>query len=288
MHIKLVVVVGAGIMGRDVALDLACYEYHVILNDISENIIRQATEKIRENFKLVKMMKRDVKSLSIDDILSKIIFTTSYDGFERADLVIENITENWDTKKKMYLKLRELCKEETIYAVNTSCISITKIGALMPKPGKVIGMHFLNPVPMKKLVEVIRGHHTTDETVETSKNFLKSINKTPVVVNDFPGFVTNRVLMLTINECIWTVQDNVAKPTDIDKIFRLGFGHKMGPLAIADLIGLDTILNSLIVLYESYNDSKYRPCPLLRKMVDAGLLGRKNGRGFFEYNLKGG
>jgi 3-hydroxybutyryl-CoA dehydrogenase len=283
MTIQTVGVLGAGVMGSDVALDLACYGYTVLLKDIREEIIKQAEAKITKDFKLVKMMKKEVKSLSIDDILSKITFTITYNGFDQADLVIENIIEDWEAKKKVYLELRDISKEETLYAVNTSCISITKVGSLMPKPEKVIGMHFLNPVPMKTLVEVIRGHHTTDETVDTAKEFLKSLNKTPVVVNDFPGFVTNRVLMLTINECIWTVHDGVATPQDVDKIFRLGFGHKMGPLATGDLIGLDTILNSLIVLYESYNDPKYRPCPLLQKMVDAGLLGRKSGKGFFEY-----
>ncbi len=285
MDIRTVGILGAGVMGSDVALDLACYGYKTLLKDIQEGIVTQAEIKIRQDFKLVKMMKKEVKPLSIDDILAKITFTTTYAGFEHMDLVIENVVEDWDVKKQVYLELRKLCKADTLYAVNTSCISITKVGALMPNPENVIGMHFMNPVPMKVLVEVIRGHYTSDATVETAKSFLKSLKKTAVIVNDFPGFVTNRVLMLTINECIWTVQDGVAAPQDVDKIFRLGFGHKMGPLATGDLIGLDTILNSLIVLYESYNDPKYRPCPLLRKMVDAGLLGKKSGKGFFNYAL---
>lgn len=155
----------------------------------------------------------------------------------------------------------------------------------MHYPEKVIGAHFMNPVPLKALVEVIRGKATSDETVETAKVFLKSFDKTPVVVHDLPGFVSNRVLMLTINEAIWAVQDQVATPADVDKIFRGGFGHKMGPLATGDLIGLDTILNSLLVLYESYKDPKFRPCPLLVKMVDAGEYGKKSGKGFFQYDM---
>jgi 3-hydroxybutyryl-CoA dehydrogenase len=153
----------------------------------------------------------------------------------------------------------------------------------MPKPQNVIGMHFLNPAPLKSLVEVIRGNHTSDETVEITKRFLKSLDKNCILVNDYPGFVTNRVLMLTINECIWLVHDGVAPPTDIDTIFKEGFAHKMGPLATADLIGLDTVLNSLLILHESYNDIKFMPCPLLHNMVDAGQLGQKTGKGFFKY-----
>ncbi|MBD3307342.1 3-hydroxybutyryl-CoA dehydrogenase [candidate division KSB3 bacterium] len=283
MSIQTVAVLGAGVMGSDVALDLACYGYRVLLKDIDADVLKQAEAKIRKDFTLVKMMKKELKTLSLEDLLSRITCTLTYEGFDQVDLVVENITEHWDTKKAVYQELREVCPAETLYAVNTSCLSITKVGSLLPKPERVIGVHFMNPVPMKKLVEVIRGHHTTDETVATTTQFLDTLGKVSVVVNDFPGFVTNRVLMLTINECIWTVHDQVAAPQDVDKIFRLGFGHKMGPLATADLIGLDTILNSLIVLYESYNDPKYRPCPLLQKMVDAGLLGKKSGTGFFEY-----
>ncbi len=284
MNIQTVGVLGAGVMGGDVAFDLACCGYNVLLKDIQEEIINHAEIRMRQDFKLLKMMKKELKSLAFDDILSKITFTLTYDGFGKTDLVVENVVEDWEIKKQVYLELREICHADVLYAVNTSCISITKVASLLPKPENVIGMHFMNPVPLKKLVEVIRGHHTSDATVEKATSFLKSLKKTPVVVNDFPGFVTNRVLMLTINECIWTVQDGVAAPQDVDKIFRLGFGHKMGPLATGDLIGLDTILNSLIVLYESYNDPKYRPCPLLQKMVDAGLLGKKSGKGFFEYH----
>lgn len=282
--IRTVGVVGAGVMGSDVALDLACYGYEVVLKDISEDVLHQAKEKIKTDFRLLRLVKPQAKQLTVEDVLSRITFTTAYDDFERVQFVIENVTEEWELKKAVFTELSKVCGLQTIYAVNTSCISITKVGSLMPRPENVIGMHFMNPVPMKELVEVIRGEHTSDETVACGEEFLKSFDKVPVVVRDFPGFVTNRVLMLTINECVWTVQDGVAEPKDVDKIFRLGFGHKMGPLATCDLIGLDTILNSLLVLQDSYKDPKFRPCPLLVKMVDAGYLGKKSGKGFFDYS----
>jgi 3-hydroxybutyryl-CoA dehydrogenase len=280
---KLVAVIGAGIMGSDIALDLSNHGYNVILKDLTNELLIEAENKIKRSYRFAKMMKKSVFSSSIDDILSRIMFATDYEGFHEVDIVIENITERYEAKKKLYLELRDICRDDTIFGVDTSCISITKIGALMPHPENVIGMHFMNPMPLKTLVEVVRGHYTSDETISETRRFLKSLNKTCVVVNDFPGFVSNRVLMLTINACIWLVHDKVSVPKDIDTIFKLGFGHKMGPLSTADLIGLDTVLNSLVVLYDSYNDPKYRPCPLLRKMVDMGLFGKKSGKGFFEY-----
>ncbi len=283
MNIKTIAVIGAGIMGTDVALDLTSYGYPVILKDLDNEILEKAGEKIKKDFKLFKMMKKELKEVSIDNILTKITFTTGYDGFDVVDLVIENIVEEWEAKKILYLQLAKVCKVDTIYAVNTSCISITKIGALMADPGKVIGAHFMNPVPLKKIVEVIRGLHTAEETVVAMKEFLKTLGKTGVVVNDFPGFVTNRVSHLYMNEAAYLIQDGVAGPKEVDMIFTHGFGHKMGPLATADLIGLDTVVKSLEVLYESYQDPKFRCCPLLRKMVDAGLLGKKSGQGFFKY-----
>ncbi len=284
MSFSTIGVVGAGVMGADLAFDLACHGYGVILKDIDESVINSAKKKMLQNLRLMKMVKSDYPTLSKDDLLKAVTFTVDYDAFASADMVIENVTEDFGIKEKVYNELRQVCGAATVYGVNTSCISITKIGALMPDPALVIGMHFMNPVPMKEMVEVIRGHFTSDETINRIEALLSSMSKTGVVVNDYPGFVTNRVLMLTINEAIWTVQDGVAKPKDVDKIFRLGFAHKMGPLATGDLIGLDTILKSLLVLYESYNDPKYRPCPLLVKMVDAGLLGKKSGKGFFNYD----
>lgn len=283
MEIKTVAVIGAGVMGSDIALDLSCYGYKVILKDLNDDILKQAGEKIKKEFKMVKMMKKDIKDVTADSLMEKITFTTSYDNFDSVDFVIENIVEDLQEKKKLFAELKKVCREGIIYGVNTSCISITKIGALMPQPENVIGMHFMNPVPLKKIVEVIRGYHTSDETVENVKNFLATLSKKAVVVNDFPGFVTNRVSHLFMNEAAFLVQDQVADPKSIDTIFTQGFGHKMGPLATADLIGLDTVVKSLEVLYESYQDPKFRCCPLLKKMVDAGHLGRKTGKGFFNY-----
>ena len=242
MTSKMVAVIGAGIMGCDIALELASYGYCVALKDIDEDILKQAENTIRENYKFFKLMKPRFAKSSPEDILAKVSFDTDYENFRNVNFIIENITEDYTCKESLYLELRDICSEDIIYGVNTSCISITKIGALMPRPENVIGMHFMNPVPMIPLVEVIRGFHTSDKTIEKTRDFLNSIEKTCVVVNDYPGFVTNRVLMLTINECIWVVHDQVAEPEDVDKIFVLGFSHKMGPLATADLIGLDTIL----------------------------------------------
>jgi 3-hydroxybutyryl-CoA dehydrogenase len=236
MKPQLIAVIGAGVMGSDIALDLSCYNYSVILKDIQQEALEKAADRIKKNFKLVKLMKKTLSPVSLEKILSRIQFTTDYTNFLEVDLVIENITEVYEAKTFLYEELREVCGEDVVYGVNTSCISITKIGGLLPRPENVIGLHFLNPVPLKELVEVIKGHHTSENTVNKIKGFLKTLNKTCVVVNDSPGFVTNRVLMLAINESIWLVQDDVSQPKDIDKIFTLGFGHKMGPLATADLI----------------------------------------------------
>jgi 3-hydroxybutyryl-CoA dehydrogenase len=283
MGSKLVAVIGAGTIGVDVALDFALHNYRVILKDISHEILEYAQNKIRNSYRFTKMIKKTESLPPIDTVLKSISMTLDYKDFEKVDLVIENIKEDYQAKKKVYLELSKVFNETAIYGVNTSCISITKIAALLPNPDKVIGTHFMNPVPLSKMVEVVRGYHTSATTVEKTKQFIKSLKKQAVVVNDLPGFVTNRVMMLTINECIWLVHDQVAEPKAIDTIFRLGFSHKMGPLATADLIGLDTILNSINVLYDAYNDPKYRPCPLLKKMVDAGILGKKSGKGFFNY-----
>ena len=279
-------VVGAGVMGTDIALDLSCHNYQVILKDLTDQLLDKACERIRKQYRFLQMMKKDALSCSLSDVLSRITLVTNYEHFNDVSIVVENVTESFQVKEQVYRELKDACSDYVLFGVNTSCISITRIASQMPKPQNVIGMHFLNPVPVKSLVEVVRGYHTSDETVEMTKRFLKSLDKKCIVVNDSPGFVTNRVLMLTINECIWLVHDGVASPADIDTIFKEGFAHKMGPLATADLIGLDTILNSLLVLYESYKDNKFRPCPLLHNMVYAGLLGQKTGKGFFEYHTR--
>jgi 3-hydroxybutyryl-CoA dehydrogenase len=280
-------VVGAGVMGASLALDLAAHGYRVLLLDLTVELLEAARERITQDFRFVRMMRKDSVPDSAEVVLSMIDFVTDYRRFEEVDVVIENVTERFEIKKDVYAELESACRDDVIFGVNTSCISITRIGSLMRKPENVIGMHFLNPVPLKDLVEVIRGQRTTDETVAATGRFLERLGKKAIVVNDLPGFVTNRILMLTINESAWVVQDGVASPEQVDTIFRRGFGHKMGPLATADLIGLDTVLDSLLVLHESYQDPKFRACPLLRKMVDAGDLGQKSGKGFFKYRARG-
>lgn len=275
-------VIGAGVMGRGLAQDLAQNGHKVLLIDIDEAILEDAKKSIRHSLRGQMMFKKSGGE-STDDILSRVTTSTQLGILSDAQFVVENVTEKWDIKKTIYPEIDKICGDNVVFAVNTSAISITKVGSLTGRPDKVLGMHFMNPVPMKKLVEVIRGYHTTDESIEVAKQFLSGFGKECVVVNDSPGFVSNRVLMLTVNEAAFLVHDQVASPEDIDKIFRDCFGHTMGPLATADLIGLDTILYSIEVLYESFNDDKYRPCPLLKKMVDAGLHGCKNGKGFFDY-----
>ncbi len=270
-------------MGIGVAHSLAQAGHSVLLLDTSQDILKHAKDEITNNIRLQRMLNRTPGQESIATIVERIIFTTDYAPFADADFVIENVTENWAIKKEVHTRLDVVCPAHCVFAANTSAISITRIASATGRPDRVLGMHFMNPVPMKPTVEVIRGYHTSEETLAIARDLLTSMGKDGVVVNDMPGFVSNRVLMLTVNEAVYLIQDQVAAPEDVDKIFRSCFGHKMGPLETADLIGLDTILYSIEVLYESFNDSKYRPCPLLKKMVDAGLYGRKNGQGFYTY-----
>ena len=283
MTIRIVGVVGAGVMGVGVAQNLAQSGYRVLLLDITDDILKHAREEISKNIRFQRMFSKASGQESIDAIIERITFTTDYFPFADADFVIENATENWEIKKKIHAQLDSVCPERCIFAANTSAISITRIASATKRPERVLGMHFMNPVPMKPVVEMIRGYHTSEETLAAARTLLAGMGKEGVIVNDMPGFVSNRVLMLTVNEAVFLVQDQVASAEDVDKIFKSCFGHKMGPLETADLIGLDTILYSIEVLYESYSDSKYRPCPLLKKMVDAGLFGRKSGQGFYRY-----
>lgn len=283
MKIQVVGVIGAGVMGVGVSQALAQTGHNVILVDISEEILARAKQEIKNNLRFHVMLNKKSNAESLDTILQRIKFTTDYEYLSAAEFVIENTTEKWDIKKEVYAKIDKICPPETIFAANTSAISITRIGSVTQRPSQIIGMHFMNPVPMKPVVETIRGHHTSEETIATALQLLSQMGKEGILVNDWPGFVSNRVLMLTINEATYLVQDQVSSAEDVDKIFKTCFGHKMGPLETADLIGLDTILLSIEVLYESFNDSKYRPSPLLKKMVDAGLYGRKSGQGFYSY-----
>ncbi|MCG8363847.1 MAG: 3-hydroxyacyl-CoA dehydrogenase NAD-binding domain-containing protein [Pseudanabaenales cyanobacterium] len=276
-------VIGAGVMGSGVAQNLAQTGHHVLLLDLSEAILESAKQEICKNLRFQSFFKRETSSENPEDVLARIKFTTNDTVLKEAEFVIENVIEQWSLKRSLYTQLDAICSPEVVFAANTSAIPITRIASVTKRASQVIGTHFMNPVPMKSMVEVIRGYHTSDETIATTQTLLTQMGKDWIMVNDSPGFVSNRVLMLTINEAIFLLQDKVASVEDIDRIFKTCFGHKMGPLETADLIGLDTILLSIEVLYESFNDSKYRPCPLLRQIVDAGNYGQKSGQGFYTY-----
>jgi len=284
MSSKTIGVIGAGVMGSGLAQNLAQSKLDVVLIDIHQSALKNAEKIIRNNVRFSAFHTKYKSAVEdVDTVLARIDFTTDFSKLMTASFVVENASEKWDVKQAVYPLIDQYAPKESRVAANTSCFSITRLGSLTERADKIIGMHFMNPVPMKPTVEVIKGHHTSEETIKIGLEFLASFGKDGIIVNDMPGFVSNRVLMLMINEAIYTVQDGVATPQQVDEIFRKCFGHKMGPLETGDLIGLDTILYSIEVLHESYNDSKYRPSPLLKKMVDAGLLGRKSGEGFFKY-----
>jgi len=275
-------VVGAGVIGVGVIQDLAQHGHSVIAVDLTDELLDAARAVIRQNLRMHAMLGRSAGEKPAA-VLDRISFTTDVEVLADVDFVIENVTEKWDVKEAVYRRIDSICPEPTVFGVNTSCISITRVGSVTERPDRVVGMHFMNPVPLKSMVEVIRGYHTSDETLEKVNELLASCDKECVVVNDMPGFVSNRVLMVTVNEAIFVLADQVASAQDVDRIFKTCFSHKMGPLETADLIGLDTILFSLEALCEAYSDNKFRPCPLLKNMVHAGLLGRKSGRGFYSY-----
>ncbi len=280
-----VAVIGAGTIGLGLAVDLAAHAYDVSLHDNAPDVLAAAPDRIRNDLRTYRMLVAAYREIEDDTLLARIRMTTALEDAADADFVIENVTENLALKREVFTQLGRICKPTACYATNTSCISVTKLAAHLPDPTRMLGMHFMNPVPVKRFVEMIRGERTSEDTIATARALAKRLGKDHVLVKDFPGFVSNRVMMLTVNECAFVLQDGVAEAAQVDKLFRQAFGHEMGPLAMADLIGLDTILNSIVVLYEEYKDSKYRPCPLLQKMVDAGYLGRKSGRGFFNYQV---
>lgn len=280
---KIIGVIGAGVMGKGMAQNLVQDGYQVMLLDISEQILEHSKKDIYNNIRFQTLFNKNLKLEKPEELINRITFSTDYKTLSDAEFIIENVYEKLDEKKKVYKTIDSICPESSIFLVNTSCISITKIAAFTKRPDKVIGTHFMNPVPMKSTVEVIRGYHTSEDTVNRTKEFLTNLRKESIVVNDYPGFVSNRISHLFINEAAYVVQDQVASPEQVDEIFKKCFGHKMGPLETADLIGLDTVVDSLDVLYMSYQDPKFRCCPLLRKMVEAGVHGRKTGDGFYKY-----
>ena len=282
MTINVLGIVGSGQMGSGIAQVAAACGLSVVMNDIKDEFVERGYKTIEGS--LGRMVKKEKITVGEQEtILSRIEASTSLEDMVRADYVVEAATENEPLKLKIFEDLDEFCKPEIILASNTSSISITKIAAATKRPEKVIGMHFMNPVPLMKLVEIINGLATDDETTRTTQDLAVKMGKTPVPANDFPGFVANRILMPMINEAVYALYEGVGEAKDIDEIMKLGMNHPMGPLALADLIGLDTCLAILEVLHKGLGDSKYRACPLLRKYVDAGWLGRKTGRGFYAY-----
>jgi 3-hydroxybutyryl-CoA dehydrogenase len=283
MEFRRVGVLGAGNIGTGVVTDLILHEISAVVVDVSDQVLQRAKDDILKNVRVAPLLSKTLPKVTREEAVARMVMTTDLQDLASCDFIIENVTEDWKIKKLVYENLERAMPPTVCFGANTSCLSITQIGSATKRPANVVGIHLMNPVHLKPTVEVIRGFHTSDETIATLLKLFAQLGKEAIIVEDLPGFVSNRISHLFMNEAAFVLQDQVATADKIDTIFRKCFGHRMGPLETADLIGLDTVVRSLDVLYESFQDPKYRCCPLLRKLVHAGHLGRKSGRGFYAY-----
>jgi 3-hydroxybutyryl-CoA dehydrogenase len=288
MNFKTIGVIGIGNIGSGLVADLVLHDIRAVAVDVSEKYLAVARDNILQTARLAPMFSKNAPRLSRDEILSRITFTTNLTDISPCEFIIENVTEDWNVKKPVYEEIDRLAPPGVCFGVNTSCIPISRVASITKRPDKVVGMHFMNPVHMMSTVEVIRSERSSAEALGAVKQLLGQLKKEAILVGDRPGFVSNRISHLFMNEAAFVFQDGLATAAQIDSIFKKCFGHKMGPLETADLIGLDTVVRSLDVLYDSFQDPKFRCCPLLRKMAEAGHYGRKSGRGFYVYSSEGG